>query len=180
MSVIPRFIPTCSQHLLEGLGQLAQQEGLVVHSHISESRSGVEAGMQQMNSLSFSKPARSPAPCAISPKSTVICGAVFAVWASVFGCLQTFKTVNITLHMVRHSLHCWRQGAYEGLADAFNVPVVMYVAVLPSCPAGTRLSSASSCTRAPSMTQPSTTLRVCSHHDPFLHMAPSSQPAHCS
>lgn len=40
-SVIPRFIPTCSQALLEGLGDLAQQEelNLVVHSHISESRS---------------------------------------------------------------------------------------------------------------------------------------------
>lgn len=41
-SVIPRFIPTCSQALLEGLGALAQQAelNLVVHSHISESRSG--------------------------------------------------------------------------------------------------------------------------------------------
>lgn len=37
-SVVPRFIPTCSQELLSGLGDLAQAEGLVVHSHISESR----------------------------------------------------------------------------------------------------------------------------------------------
>ena len=37
-SVVPRFIPTCSQELLDGLGSLAQAEGLVVHSHISESR----------------------------------------------------------------------------------------------------------------------------------------------
>jgi cytosine/adenosine deaminase-related metal-dependent hydrolase len=42
-SLIPRFIPTCSQRLLSVLGQLAQQEGLLVHSHISESRSAASA-----------------------------------------------------------------------------------------------------------------------------------------
>lgn len=39
-AVVPRFIPTCSQQLLEGLGALAQEQGgLHIHTHISESRS---------------------------------------------------------------------------------------------------------------------------------------------
>lgn len=35
-AVTPRFIPTCSKELLEGLGQLARDFGLPVHSHQSE------------------------------------------------------------------------------------------------------------------------------------------------
>jgi cytosine/adenosine deaminase-related metal-dependent hydrolase len=49
-SLIPRFIPTCSQQLLSGLGQLAQQEGLLVHSHISESRSAACAAAHLLSS----------------------------------------------------------------------------------------------------------------------------------
>jgi guanine deaminase len=30
-SVIPRFIPTCAQQLLAGLGQLAAEQGLRIH-----------------------------------------------------------------------------------------------------------------------------------------------------
>ena len=36
-AVTPRFVPTCSPELLEGLGRLAREEGLLVQSHISES-----------------------------------------------------------------------------------------------------------------------------------------------
>ena len=35
-AVTPRFIPTCSTSVLEGLGKLAQEFDLPVHSHISE------------------------------------------------------------------------------------------------------------------------------------------------
>ena len=35
-AVTPRFIPTCSTSVLEGLGKLAQEYDLPVHSHISE------------------------------------------------------------------------------------------------------------------------------------------------
>ena len=35
-AITPRFIPTCSTSVLEGLGQLAQEFDLPVHSHISE------------------------------------------------------------------------------------------------------------------------------------------------
>lgn len=35
-AVTPRFIPTCSTSVLEGLGKLAQEFNLPVHSHISE------------------------------------------------------------------------------------------------------------------------------------------------
>uniref|UniRef100_A0A383W514 Amidohydrolase-related domain-containing protein n=1 Tax=Tetradesmus obliquus TaxID=3088 RepID=A0A383W514_TETOB len=45
-AVIPRFIPTCSQQLLEGLGQMAAQHGLHIHSHISESLDQVQFTQQ--------------------------------------------------------------------------------------------------------------------------------------
>ena len=35
-AVTPRFIPTCSSRLLQGLGDLAQKYDLPIHSHISE------------------------------------------------------------------------------------------------------------------------------------------------
>lgn len=35
-AVTPRFIPTCSSQVLEGLGTLAQKYGLPIHSHLSE------------------------------------------------------------------------------------------------------------------------------------------------
>lgn len=35
-AITPRFIPTCSSQLLEGLGKLAQKYDLHIHSHISE------------------------------------------------------------------------------------------------------------------------------------------------
>lgn len=34
----PRFVPSCTDRLLEGLGKLAREEGLPVHSHLSENR----------------------------------------------------------------------------------------------------------------------------------------------
>jgi guanine deaminase len=33
----PRFVPTCSDELLDGLGKLAKAEGVVVQSHMCES-----------------------------------------------------------------------------------------------------------------------------------------------
>eukprot|EP00878_Enallax_costatus_P005576 GHUV01005849.1.p1 GENE.GHUV01005849.1~~GHUV01005849.1.p1 ORF type:complete len:308 (+),score=28.16 GHUV01005849.1:266-1189(+) len=45
-AVVPRFIPTCSQELLSGLGQLAAEMDLHIHSHISESRDQVEFSKQ--------------------------------------------------------------------------------------------------------------------------------------
>lgn len=33
----PRFVPTCSNHLLEGLGKLSQEKKLRVQSHMAES-----------------------------------------------------------------------------------------------------------------------------------------------
>lgn len=35
-AITPRFIPTCSTELLEGLGQLAKKYGVPIHSHLSE------------------------------------------------------------------------------------------------------------------------------------------------
>lgn len=40
--VTPRFVPTCSDELLEGLGALAQSEDLRIQSHLAESRDEVE------------------------------------------------------------------------------------------------------------------------------------------
>ena len=39
--VTPRFVPTCSEALLSGLGALARAHGVHVQSHISESRDEV-------------------------------------------------------------------------------------------------------------------------------------------
>ncbi len=33
----PRFVPTCSDELLDGLGKLAKDEGVMVQSHMCES-----------------------------------------------------------------------------------------------------------------------------------------------
>lgn len=38
----PRFIPSCSDLLMKGLGELAAEQGLPVQSHLSENRSEVE------------------------------------------------------------------------------------------------------------------------------------------
>ena len=35
--VTPRFVPTCSQELMEGLGDIATRHGLMVQSHLAES-----------------------------------------------------------------------------------------------------------------------------------------------
>lgn len=35
-AITPRFIPTCSSEVLEGLGKLAAEYGLPIHSHLSE------------------------------------------------------------------------------------------------------------------------------------------------
>lgn len=37
----PRFIPTCSDRLMEGLGELQRETGLAVQSHLSENRSEI-------------------------------------------------------------------------------------------------------------------------------------------
>jgi len=41
-SIIPRFSPTCSQDLLERLGDLSKRRNVRVHSHLSESKKEVE------------------------------------------------------------------------------------------------------------------------------------------
>jgi guanine deaminase len=40
--ITPRFIPTCSDELLHGLGHLAAQENVRIQSHMSESHDQVE------------------------------------------------------------------------------------------------------------------------------------------
>ncbi|KAI0304422.1 Metallo-dependent hydrolase [Multifurca ochricompacta] len=39
----PRFVPTCSDALLQGLGELAQQTGVMVQSHLAEAKDQVKA-----------------------------------------------------------------------------------------------------------------------------------------
>jgi guanine deaminase len=41
--VTPRFVPTCSDALLQGLGELAEQTGVRVQSHLAEARDQVKA-----------------------------------------------------------------------------------------------------------------------------------------
>ncbi|WIA23628.1 hypothetical protein OEZ85_000333 [Tetradesmus obliquus] len=60
-AVIPRFIPTCSQQLLAGLGQMAAQHGLRIHSHISESLDQVQFTQQLHPSSSSSSSGSSDA-----------------------------------------------------------------------------------------------------------------------
>ena len=38
----PRFVPTCSNELLQGLGKLAAEQGLRIQSHMAESHDQVE------------------------------------------------------------------------------------------------------------------------------------------
>jgi guanine deaminase len=38
----PRFVPTCSEELLAGLGELARKEGVMVQSHMAEAYDQVE------------------------------------------------------------------------------------------------------------------------------------------
>lgn len=39
--VTPRFVPTCSEELLEGLGRLAKEENVRIQSHLAEARDQV-------------------------------------------------------------------------------------------------------------------------------------------
>lgn len=39
----PRFVPTCSDTLLQGLGELAEQTGVRVQSHLAEARDQMKA-----------------------------------------------------------------------------------------------------------------------------------------
>ncbi len=39
----PRFVPTCSDALLQGLGHLAEQTGVKVQSHLAEARDQMKA-----------------------------------------------------------------------------------------------------------------------------------------
>lgn len=39
----PRFVPTCSDALLQGLGELAEQTGIRVQSHLAEARDQMKA-----------------------------------------------------------------------------------------------------------------------------------------
>ena len=50
----PRFVPTCSNKLLRGLGDLAKEKGLRIQSHMAESHDQVqwvqkERGMEDIN-----------------------------------------------------------------------------------------------------------------------------------
>eukprot|EP00122_Pirum_gemmata_P021611 Pgem_evm1s20122 len=45
--VTPRFLPSCSNELLEGLGKLAAEYDCHVQSHLSESNWVVEYGMER-------------------------------------------------------------------------------------------------------------------------------------
>ena len=38
----PRFVPTCTNELLQGLARLSEQQGLKVQSHLAESKDEVE------------------------------------------------------------------------------------------------------------------------------------------
>lgn len=40
--ITPRFVPTCSDELLDGLGQLAAEHGTMVQSHMAEARDQVD------------------------------------------------------------------------------------------------------------------------------------------
>lgn len=40
--ITPRFVPTCSDELLHGLGKLAQAEGVHIQSHLAEARDQVD------------------------------------------------------------------------------------------------------------------------------------------
>lgn len=42
----PRFVPTCSDELLEGLGELAKREVVRIQSHMSEARDQVDWVME--------------------------------------------------------------------------------------------------------------------------------------
>ena len=39
----PRFVPTCSDALLQGLGELAEQSGVRVQSHLAEAKDQMKA-----------------------------------------------------------------------------------------------------------------------------------------
>lgn len=41
--ITPRFVPTCSDETLQGLGRLAKEEGVRIQSHMCEARDQVGA-----------------------------------------------------------------------------------------------------------------------------------------
>jgi guanine deaminase len=40
--ITPRFVPTCSETLLQGLGKLAKDRGVMIQSHLAEARDQVD------------------------------------------------------------------------------------------------------------------------------------------
>lgn len=51
--ITPRFIPTCSDELMEGLGNLAREHGLPVQSHLSENPGEIELVLDLVPDIEF-------------------------------------------------------------------------------------------------------------------------------